>query len=67
MGLFDGPVMSFATKFCKYLDVRCEQHIEDMKKADENKDAFAKMRHAIVYECLQEITAALRNVAGIEE
>lgn len=72
MGLFDGPVMSFAEKFCAYLDERSKFH-EAGIEAILNKttvmtpeDAFNKLRHAILFDALQEISTALKAVAGIE-
>lgn len=63
MGLFDGPVMSFAEKFCKHLDSRVEVHHEVAQKTSNN---WEKMRAILIGDTLNEISVALKSVAGIE-
>lgn len=65
MGLFDGPVMSFATKFCKHLDKR----VEELFKASEVEgiEPWQKMKNIIVGETLSEVSAGLKLIAGIDD
>ena len=63
MGLFDGPVLSFATKFCAYLDERVQARIDQAAQCDEQGN---RSIHMVVALTLQEVSNALRAVAGIE-
>lgn len=63
MGLFDGPVMSFAEKFCRYLDERIAARVETSKQCD---DGTNRLMHLTIAMALQEVSQALKTVAGIE-
>lgn len=62
MGFFDGPVMSFAEKFCRYLDGRV---IELHNQAGTEADPYTKLRCAVVAEALNEVSLALKTVTGL--
>jgi hypothetical protein len=64
MGLFDGPIVKFAEKFCQHVEARAQYYQEAADRLDANQASHRSV-YLTVALCLTEVSAALRTIAEL--